>query len=140
MAEDAAYGGDFRGARSHGDDPQPADEVERGQIARAVLGRRGSVAWLIPGFALYLVNMGLGLCAQLLRARFGWWHHALYVVVFAMAGLAWLGTGAHALLITLAALALFPRARPHTWRHPALAAVGLLGYILAVFEVLAGET
>lgn len=79
----------------------------------------------------FAANCALGLAAQLAHVRFGWVHHAAYALVFA-AALAGLVFAFHpALLLVVAALAAFPRARPHTWQHPALAGVGALGYALA---------
>jgi len=87
---------------------------------------------LAVAFGLYLLNLAVGVAAQLRLARFGVWHHVLYFGVFAsavaalvLAQEAWLG-------LTVACLAYFPRARPRTWLHPALGAVGLVGYLLAV--------
>lgn len=83
---------------------------------------------------LYLVNCLVGLAAQLGGVGFGWWHHALYALVFAAAGLALL-TNFHAgLLVTVAALAAFPWARPRSVWHPALAAVGLLGHAVTLLS------
>lgn len=86
------------------------------------------------GFAFYLVNVAVGVCAQVLRTRFGRWHHGLYAIVFVTAVIGWLASGAHAVLITIGALAVFPLARPHTWKHPALALLGLLGYVAALMS------
>lgn len=83
------------------------------------------------GFMVYLVNVLVGLAAQLGNVRFGIWHHVLYALVFATAIAATLFDFHPALLLTLAALALFPRARPRTLWHPMLAAIGLLGYLIA---------
>jgi hypothetical protein len=58
---------------------------------------------LVVGLSLYLVN-----CAALVFA----FHPAL--------------------LVTVLALAVFPRARPRTPSHPALAVIGLGGYLFAL--------
>lgn len=87
---------------------------------------------LYLAFGLYLANMGVGLAAQTRRFHFGWLHHALYFIVFAAALLATLTAFHPALLLTLAALAVLPKSRPGTWRHPVVALVGLGGYLLVV--------
>jgi hypothetical protein len=84
------------------------------------------------GFVLYVGNLVVGAAAQTGRFHFGLAHHVLYFVVFAAAGLATLFSFHAGLLLTLGALALMPRARPGTWRHPALALVGLAGYTMAL--------
>jgi hypothetical protein len=82
--------------------------------------------------SLYLLNLGVGLAAQLRLARLGVWHHRLYFAVFVSAAAALLLLREGWLLLTVACLALFPRARPRTWTHPALGLTGLLGYALAL--------
>jgi len=85
------------------------------------------------GLAPYLMNLAVGAAAQFLRWHFGVWHHVLYAVVVVTAlATAWLAFHP-ALLVTLAALAAFPKARPGTLSHPALAVLGLLGYLGALF-------
>jgi hypothetical protein len=84
------------------------------------------------GLGLYLVNCAVGAAAQFTRLTFGVWHHILYGVVFAAAIAAALFAFHPALLVTLAALTLFPKARPRTLVHPALAVVGLLGYVVTL--------
>lgn len=88
--------------------------------------------FLAVGFGLYVLNLLVGLAAQLRLARFGLWHHGLYLVVFLSAVLALVLTREWWLLLTVACLALFPKARPHTWLHPTLGATGLVGYLLSV--------
>lgn len=80
-------------------------------------------------FLLYAGTMLVGVIAQMRWYRFGWVHHVLYFLCFAGAlAAAW--TDFHpALLLTLAALAALPLARPRTPWHPALALLGLLGYV-----------
>jgi hypothetical protein len=78
---------------------------------------------------LYLGNCGLGVLAQVTGRGFGWLHHAFYAAVFASAILATIWSFHVALLVTLAALTVFPRARPRTLVHPLLALVGALGYL-----------
>ncbi|MEM6996007.1 MAG: hypothetical protein AAF721_36205 [Myxococcota bacterium] len=86
--------------------------------------------WL--GLGPYLLNCAVGLAAQLRGARFGVWHHVLYAaVVLTSLATAWLSLHP-ALLLTLLALAVFPKARPRTILHPALAVLGLVGYGLAL--------
>ena len=87
---------------------------------------------LALGLALYLGNVTIGLLAQFFGRRFGVWHHVLYAAVFAGAIAATVAAFHPALVVTLAALAVFPRARPRTPWHPALAAIGLVGYVLAL--------
>lgn len=77
---------------------------------------------------LYLVNCLVGLAAQIGGIGFGGWHHALYALVFAAAIAALLTNFHWGMLVVVAALTLFPRARPRTWSHPLLAGLGLLGY------------
>ncbi len=77
---------------------------------------------------LYLLNCVVGVVAQVGGVGFGGWHHALYALVFAAAGAALLVEFHWGLCVTVAALALFPRARPRTVWHPLLAVIGLLGH------------
>lgn len=88
--------------------------------------------FLAVGFSLYVLNLLVGLAAQLRLARFGLWHHGLYLVVFLSTVLALVLTREWWLLLTVGCLTLFPKARPHTWPHPTLGAVGLVGYLLSV--------
>lgn len=88
---------------------------------------------LVVGLALYLVNCAAGLAAQLGLVRLGIWHHVMYAVVFAGTIAAAVFAFHPALLVTLLALAVFPRARPRTVSHPALAVIGLAGYLFALF-------
>ena len=87
---------------------------------------------LVVGLSLYLVNCAAGLAAQLGLVRLGVWHHVMYAVVFASAIAALVFAFHPALLVTALALALFPRARPRTPSHPALAVIGLGGYLFAL--------
>ena len=81
------------------------------------------------GAALYAINLGVGLSAQVLDTKFGVLHHWLYALVFAGAIAAAVFSFHPALLVTLAALALMPSTKPRTPRHPAVACVGALGYL-----------
>jgi hypothetical protein len=90
------------------------------------------MTWIVIGFTAYLLNFGVGLMAQLGGRRFGSWHHVLYAVVCISSGLAALLAFHPALVVTLAALAAFPKARPRTVLHPTLAVIGLLGYLLTL--------
>lgn len=72
--------------------------------------------------------MLVGVVAQTSRIRFGAVHHALYATAFAGAIAAAVLEPHPGLLVTLGALAALPSARPRTIWHPALAALGLLGY------------
>lgn len=81
------------------------------------------------GLAVYLAACGVGLAAWYGELRFGVWHHRLYALVVATTVAAAALEFHPALLLTLAVLAAFPRARPHTPYHPGLAALGLLGYL-----------
>ncbi len=83
-------------------------------------------------FGLYCVNMLVGVIAHLRLYHFGKAHHVLYFVVFVSAGLATAASFHPALLLTLAALALMPKSRPWTWKHPVCAGLGLIGYGLAL--------
>ncbi len=84
------------------------------------------------GFSLYALNMLVGLAAQFRLTHFGIWHHGLYLVVFVSTILAMVLTQEWWLLLTVACLAWFPKAKPRTRLHPTLGVVGLVGYLLAV--------
>jgi hypothetical protein len=88
------------------------------------------MTWISLGLGAYALNVAVGLMAQFGGRSFGVWHHVLYAVVFATAILAIILAFHPALVVTLGALAAFPKARPRTPLHPTLAAVGLLGYLL----------
>ncbi len=92
----------------------------------------GMSLFVAVGFGLYVLNLLVGLAAQFRLARFGLWHHGLYLVVFVSAVLALVFAREWWLLLTVGCLALFPRARPRTWLHPTLGVVGLVGYLLSV--------
>nr|AYM52707.1 hypothetical protein [Pseudenhygromyxa salsuginis] len=81
--------------------------------------------------AVYALNLGVGLGAQLLQMHFGVFHHWLYALVFAAAILATLLCFHWALLVTLLALAAMPLTKPGKAAHPSVAGVGALGYLLA---------
>lgn len=83
-------------------------------------------------FGLYCLNVLVGIIAQLRFFHFGKAHHVLYFIVFVSAIGATIFSFHPALLLTLAALALMPKSRPWTWKHPICAALGLLGYLLAL--------
>jgi hypothetical protein len=87
---------------------------------------------LALAFGLYLLNLLVGLAAQLRLAHFGIWHHGLYFVVFLGALVALVVEREAWLTLTAACLAAMPKARPRTWLHPTLATVGLAGYVLAL--------
>lgn len=87
---------------------------------------------LAVALGLYLLNLAAGLAAQLRLGRLGLWHHVLYFAVFASALAALVLAREGWLLLSVACLACFPRARPGTWLHPALGIAGLMGYLLAV--------
>ena len=93
--------------------------------------------WIGVGLGTYLVNMVVGLLAQLRHKHFGVWHHVLYAVVFGAAIAATVFAFHPALLVTLVALAVFPKARPRTRLHPTLAVLGLAGYLLSFVPVSA---
>lgn len=84
------------------------------------------------GFGLYLLNLGVGLAAQLRLARFGVWHHLLYFAVFASTAAALFFTREIGMILTVVCLSAFPRARPRTWIHPTLGVLGLVGYLLSL--------
>ena len=77
---------------------------------------------------LYLLNCLVGVVAQVGGVGFGRWHHALYALVFATTVAALLVNFGWGLCVSVAALSLFPWARPRTFWHPALAVIGLLGH------------
>lgn len=79
------------------------------------------------GLGLYALNLAVGLAAQR-GLRLGRWHHVLYALVFAAAIAAAIVAFHPALLLTLVALAVMPRLRPHTPWHPLAAVVGAAGY------------
>lgn len=81
---------------------------------------------------LYVVNCLVGLVAQFGGIGFGGWHHALYAIVLVAAVLALPGNFGPGMCVVVAALLLFPRARPRTFWHPLLAGLGLLGYVLTL--------
>ncbi|NVB38773.1 hypothetical protein G6O69_13110 [Pseudenhygromyxa sp. WMMC2535] len=81
--------------------------------------------------ALYALNLGVGVSAQLMRARFGALHHWLYALVFVAAIAATVLCFHWALLATLAALALLPLTKPPALAHPAVATLGACGYLAA---------
>ncbi len=86
--------------------------------------------WLLHlGAALYALNLGVGLSAQVFEARFGVVHHALYALVFVAAVAAVLACFHWALLITLVALAAMPLTKPGGAAHPSMAVAGALGYV-----------
>lgn len=92
------------------------------------------LSWTIPwtlhlGAGLYLINLGVGLCAQVLGAQFGLAHHILYALVF-LAALAAAAFAFHpALALTLVALAAMPLTKPGRAAHPTVACAGALGYV-----------
>lgn len=87
---------------------------------------------LATAFALYALNLLVGLAAQFRLGHFGIWHHVLYFLVFASAVAALVFAREWWLLLTVACLAIFPKARPRTTLHPVLGVVGLVGYLLAL--------
>ena len=91
-----------------------------------------NLSWTLHlGAALYAINLGVGLAAQIFHASFGVLHHVLYAVVFAAAVAATVFAFHPALLSTLAALALMPATKPRTKAHPSVAVIGACGYALA---------
>ena len=89
-----------------------------------------NLTWTLHvGAALYAINLGVGVSAQVLHTKFGVLHHGLYALVFAAAIAAAIFSFHPALLATLAALAIMPLTKPRTPRHPAVASVGALGYL-----------
>ena len=83
---------------------------------------------------LYLVNCLVGVAAQFTGVGFGRWHHALYALVFASSVAALVVNFHPGLCVTVAALAMFPRARPRTPWHPLLAVIGLLGHVVTLLS------
>jgi len=95
----------------------------------------GRVHWAFHlGLALYGMNLGVGLAARFGGARFGVWHHVLYALVAASALAAAVLSFHPALLLTLASLALIPLPPARSGWHPALAGMGLVGYVLAALS------
>ncbi|MFO7564321.1 MAG: hypothetical protein R6X02_16865 [Enhygromyxa sp.] len=91
-----------------------------------------NLTWILHlGAALYAINLGVGLAAQLFHASFGAFHHWLYALVFAAALAAAVFAFHPALLLTLAALAALPLTRPGKAPHPVIATIGACGYLLA---------
>jgi hypothetical protein len=86
-------------------------------------------------FGLYVVNLGVGVVAQLRLYHFGKAHHLLYFIVFASAFIAAVVRFHPALLVTLLALAVMPKTKPGGWLHPMCAVVGLSGYCWAIAEL-----
>lgn len=82
------------------------------------------------GFGFYCLNVLVGIIAQLKLYHFGKAHHYLYFIVFSLAILAFLFTFKPVLVITLLSLAILPKSRPWTYKHPLLGVLGLLGYCL----------
>ncbi len=97
-----------------------------------------ALPWL--GFGLYVANLLLGVGVQfrlVSTRRFRWVHHALYALVFAGAlagtlGLILTGSRWWALVLTLGALAVLPRFRGGSRPHALLAALGFVGYVIAL--------
>ena len=85
-------------------------------------------------FLLYAGTMLVGLIAQLRWLRFGVLHHVLYFLSFAAAIAATFLEFHPGILLTLVALTTLPMTRPRTRWHPALAVLGLVGYV-AVFAL-----
>lgn len=87
---------------------------------------------LFVAIGLYCVNNLVGLIAQLRWYHFGKAHHILYFFVFLSAIVASLFNFHPALLLTLAALAMMPKSKPWTWKHPVCAVLGGLGYLITL--------
>ena len=83
----------------------------------------------------YVANIAVGLAAQWGVIRIGRAHHWLYAWVFGLAAVSWWIEGGWGLGIVVLALALFPLARPRTPWHPALAALGAGGYVVAALGI-----
>lgn len=98
----------------------------------------GAFVWL--GLGLYIANLILGVGVQfrlVSTRRFKWVHHALYALVFVGALVATLGlilTGSRwwPLALTLGALSVLPRYRGGSRPHMLLAALGFIGYVIAL--------
>jgi hypothetical protein len=61
----------------------------------------------VVGFSLYVLNLLVGLAAQLRLAHFGLWHHGLYLLVFISTLAALVYSKEWWLLLTVACLTLF---------------------------------
>jgi hypothetical protein len=87
-------------------------------------------AWTLHlGAALYVINLAVGVSAQVFHAKFGVVHHWLYAVVLAGAIAATVLAFHPALPVTILALVIMPSTKPGGALHPAVAVVGALGYI-----------
>ncbi|MCL4871826.1 MAG: hypothetical protein KJ063_22945 [Anaerolineae bacterium] len=89
---------------------------------------------LYLAMGLYLINLGVGAAAQFTHLHFGKWHHLLYFIVFLAAIGAVVRHFHPALLLTLTMLALMPKSKPGTWRHPAAALLGFTGYLVTIMN------
>jgi len=76
----------------------------------------------------YAGNMLVGLLARYSSLRFGVYHHVMYALVVISALAASIAHFHVGLLLTLAALAMFPWIGARSRLHPILAVVGALGY------------
>jgi len=93
----------------------------------------GRVPWVFQlGLCLYGVNLCVGLAARFGGARFGVWHHILYALVVTSTLAASVLDFRPGLLLTVIALAAIPRPPARSPWHPALALLGLAGYLLAL--------
>ncbi len=110
--------------------PSPGRAADDGRSRAGGTGMLASLVLLLATMA-FAVNCALGALAWLAGLHFGRWHHAAYAAVCVTTGACVLLAYHPALWLVVAALAAFPRARPHTWRHPALALLGAIGYLLA---------
>ena len=93
----------------------------------------GRVPWVFQlGLCLYALNLCVGLAARFGGTRFGVWHHVLYALVAASTLAATVLDFRPGLLLTVLALAVIPRLSARSNGHPALALLGLAGYLLAL--------
>ncbi len=106
--------------------------AETATLLRPSGSEKGDASVFWTGLASYLVNCAVGLLARSGGVRFGTWHHVLYAIVFTCTVLALIVEREPWLLLTVTALAAFPRARPSSPWHPTLAVVGLVGYVAAL--------
>jgi hypothetical protein len=83
-------------------------------------------------FGLYCMNIVVGIIAHLRWFHFGKAHHVLYFIVFVSSGAAAFVAFHPGLVLPVVALALLPKSRPWTWRHPTCAFAGLVGFGWAI--------
>ncbi len=92
-------------------------------------------ALVLAAFWSYVFTMCVGFVAYFSRRRFGWVHHALYLVVSLLVVGALVMSRRWELLGTIACLALLSRFRARSFWHPALAGAGLVALAVTVLRI-----